>query len=287
MPLDMITNTITADELLPENLNFGISFETTKFNKKKYVINEATGEYLGVVGADFTCADHRTFFTDIYNNTTEKLGADQCADMKINFSTAHNNAWALMDMTLPNVKAKITTPKHETEVAQRIIALHGIDGTASNTVFYGAIDFFCTNGMVRGEHDKVRRKNSSGFSMDNFIHSLDKSKKDFDEQSERLQSWADKSLEAVNVKDKLDTILQSDTKAEKMFTLYNQEVSVRGRNVFSLYSAFTNYATYADERNGFTMRNTGFDTEAKTMFSREHEVSKWIATPTFKQLVAA
>ena len=61
---------------------------------------------------------------------------------------AHKNGWAMMDMTLPNVTAKVTTPKHETEVAQRIIALHGVDGTCSNTVLFGAIDFFCTNGMI-------------------------------------------------------------------------------------------------------------------------------------------
>ncbi len=287
MPLDMTPFTVTADDLLPENLNFGVSFETTKFTEKKYVINDVTGEYIGVVGKDFTCADHRTFFTDIHNNTTENLGADQCDGMDIKFSTAHNNAWALMDMTLPKVTAKIETDKHSTTIAQRIIALHGIDGTASNTVFYGAIDFFCTNGMVRGEHDKVRRKNSSGFSMDRFITSLDKSKQDFYAQSERLQHWATKSLAAVNVKDMLEHILKSDRKAEKMFSLYNQEVSTRGRNVFALYSAFTNYASYADERNGFSMRNTGLDTEAKTMFGREHEVSKWIESPAFKQLVAA
>ena len=88
-------------------------------------------------------------------------------------------------------------------------------------------------------------------------------------------------------KDMLEHILKSDRKAEKMFSLYNQEVSTRGRNVFALYSAFTNYASYADERNGFSMRNTGLDTEAKTMFGREHEVSKWIESPAFKQLVAA
>ena len=72
-----------------------------------------------------------------------------------------------------------------------------------------------------------------------------------------------------------------------MYTLYNQEVSKRGANVFSLYSAFTNYASYADERNGFQMRNTGNDTKAQTMWNREQEVSKWVSSPQFKQLVAA
>ena len=57
--------------------------------------------------------------------------------------------------------------------------------------------------------------------------------------------------------------------------------------MFALYSAFTNYASYADERNGFRMRNTGNDTQAQTMWLREQEVAKWIASPQFKQLEAA
>ena len=71
-----------------------------------------------------------------------------------------------------------------------------------------------------------------------------------------------------------------------MFTLYNQEVSIRGRNLWALYSAFTNYASYADERNGFTMRNNGNDTEAQTMWSREQEVSKWVSSPEFQRIAA-
>ena len=57
--------------------------------------------------------------------------------------------------------------------------------------------------------------------------------------------------------------------------------------MFALYSAFTNYATYADERNGFNLRNTGNDTQAVSMFNRENQVSQWIASPVFRQLEAA
>jgi len=72
-----------------------------------------------------------------------------------------------------------------------------------------------------------------------------------------------------------------------MYSLYNQEVNVRGRNLWALYSAFTNYATYADERNGFALRDTGHDTQAISMFKREVDVSSWINTPAFKELAAA
>ena len=287
MPLDIINdnNNIISD--VPINLDFSVGFEPTLVKDKKYVINQLTGEYIGVVGSSFNCANHRDFFYGVQDTMSENLSADELQGAKTTWRTSRNNAWALMDVTLPNVTAEIVTSKHQTTVSQRVIALHGIDGSCSNMVFFGAIDFFCTNGMIRGEHDKVRRKNTANFSMDRFIADLSRSKQDFYAQSERLQHWATIDLSHINVKDLLDGILKSERKSEKMFTLYNQEVGTRGRNVFALYSAFTNYATYADERNGFNLRNTGNDTQAMSMFNREHEVSKWIESKQFKDLVAA
>ena len=277
MPFDFIT----------EDLDFDVAFEPTKFSEKKYVINEKTGDYIGVVGNSFNCASHPDFFGGVHDTITESLGESDTNNMNITYKTARNNAWALMDMTLPEVTAKIHTDRHETTVSQRIIALHGLDGSCSNQVYFGAIDFFCTNGLIRGEYDKIRRKNSALFTMDRFISELEQSRNDFYNQVEALQHWAVTPMPSYDVKDVLERIIKSERKAEKMYSLYNQETSVRGRNVFALYSAFTNYATYADERNGFSLRNTGKDTQSQSMWSREQEVTKWISSPEFKQLVAA
>ena len=274
-------------EYIPENLDFDVRFEPTKVEDKKYVINANTDEYIGIVGKGFTCASHGDFFRDVIHTTTDKLSAHDMQGAEISWRDAHQNGWAMMDMRLPNVNAKIVTDKHETTVAQRIIALHGVNGTCSNVTIFGAIDFFCLNGQIRGRHDKVMRKNTSNFSLDTFITELEKSQQDFTAQTEQMQRWANTSLVTVDVKALLEKIMQSDRKAEKMFSLYNQEVSTRGRNLWSLYSAFTNYATYADERNGFKQRNTGNDTQDKSMFMRELEVAQWVDTPQFKQLVAA
>lgn len=277
MPLDFI----------PENLDFDVRFEPTKVEDKKYVINANTDEYIGIVGKGFTCASHGDFFRDVINTTTDKLSEYHMQGAEISWRDAHQNGWAMMDMRLPNVNAKIVTDKHETTVAQRIIALHGVNGTCSNVTIFGAIDFFCLNGQIRGRHDKVMRKNTSNFSLDTFITELEKSQQDFTAQTEQMQRWANTSLVTVDVKAMLEKIMQSDRKAEKMFSLYNQEVSTRGRNLWSLYSAFTNYATYADERNGFKQRNTGNDTQDKSMFMRELEVAQWVDSAPFKQLVVA
>ena len=274
-------------EYIPENLDFDVRFEPTNVDDKKYVINATTDEYIGIVGNGFTCASHGDFFRDVMTTATESLSEYDMAGAEIKWRDAHKNGWAMMDMTLPNVNAKIITDKHETTVAQRIIALHGVNGTCSNVTIFGAIDFFCLNGQIRGRHDKVLRKNTSNFSLDSFISELEKSQQDFTAQTEQMQRWANTSLAHVDVKSMLEKLMKSERKAEKMNILYNQEVATRGRNLWSLYSAFTNYATYADERNGFKQRNTGGDTQAKSLFLREVEVAQWVDSPVFKSVGVA
>jgi len=283
MPLDFVNNLI---DQVPDNLDFKLGYEPTKVADKKYVINTDTGEYLGVVGNDFNTETHKDFFHTVQDTMLEKLSPQEVQGATISWKSAKNNAWALMDITLPNVTTKIVTDRHETTIAQRIISLRAVDGSCSNQVFFGAIDFFCTNGMIRGEHDKVRRKNTSGFNVDNFATQLRKSNEDFQMQTRQIQKWAETSLATVDVKAFLEKLMKSERQAEKMFMLYNQEVSTRGRNKFALYSAFTNYATYADERNGFQLRRTGNDTQAVSMFSRESDVAKWVSNPKFQQLAA-
>ena len=285
MPYDVLP---TVHEV-PENLDFSVGFETTKFNEKKYVINEKTGDYLGVVGTGFKCASHKKFFDGVQNIMVDNI-PDAMIDSTVRWSTARNNAWAMMDIVMPNVFTTVETEKHSTKIGRRVIALHGVDGSCSNQVFFGAIDFFCTNGMITGDYDKVRRKNTSNFCMDRFIQELNQSSVDFVGQVNELQEWANIELPTYSMKswkEYLSSIMKSDRKAEKMIPLVQKEVRKRGRNVFALYSAFTNYASYADEKNGFNLRNTGRDTSAQSMWARENEVTKWISTPEFKKLVAA
>ena len=271
MPFDMI----------PTDIDFAVEFEETKFNGKKYVINADTGEYLGVVGKDFNCASHGDFFRNVVETATKELGFNELEGSTLKFSSARNGAWAMLDITLPNVTETIVTDKHETSIGNRIIGLHGIDGSCSNQVFFGAIDYFCTNGMITGDHDKIRRKNTSNFSLEAFVSELRRSRSDFYDRAAKLQTWAQTSLKGLDIKALLDDIIGSERKSKQMFELYNHEASVRGHNKWSLYSAFTNYASYADDRNGFNLRKTSNDTNAISMWGREQEVNKWVSNERF------
>ena len=282
MPLDF-----TAEELIPNDINFPVVYEDTHFHKSKYVINGDTVEYLGIVGKKFKCASHGDFFTRAHNAVSEHLGEEVCDNMNLNFRTARNNAWVMMEMVMPNVLRKIVTDKHTTTIAPRLIALHGSDGSCSNQVYYGAIDFFCTNGMITGDYDKIKRKNTTNFDLDRFIGELEKTMSDFDNNADMYQQWAETKLYTVDISQMLKSIM-SEEKAEKMFSLYNHETVTRGRNVWALYSAFTSYANPLNvDTNGFALRRTGNDTQAQSLWKREQEVVGWVNTPEFRQLVAA
>jgi len=244
------------DFTIPDTVDFDIAFEDTKVDDKKYVLNATTGEYLNVVGKDFTCVSHPEHYNGVMKTIVDTLGSDAVEDAQVRWRVARNGGWTMMDMVLPKVKNFIRTSKHETEVSQRVISLHGVDSSCSSICLHGWIDFFCTNGCISGEHDKVKRKHTSGFDFGIFQMQLRDSQRSFNEQ------------------------------AEKMYELCCAEASVRGQNKYAVYSAFTNYSSWADERNGFSLRNTGYDTKNISMFNREVEVSKWIDSPQFNQLAA-
>jgi hypothetical protein len=268
---------------LPDYLQFDTYYEPSRMYDKKYAINSKTG---GIVSWNFHCGSHQDFTNSFAQPLFDKLSDEDVHNMNMKISTARNNAFIMLDLTFPTTKTTITTDKMAQDVSLRVVALHGVDGLCSNQVYFGAIDSFCTNGQITGEHDKVRKKNTSGFRMNDFLRDIENMDFDFKRHTTKLQEWANTPL-PHDTKPLIESLIKSERKADRMFNLYNAEVQKRGRNLYSLYSAFTNYSTYADERNGFKERNTGKDTKAVTMWKREEEVSKWVSSPQFKALTNA
>ena len=58
----------------------------------------------------------------------------------------------------------------------------------SNQVWFGAIDSWCSNGQVIGEHSKHMKENTRRFSTKILGVELEESRQNFYENSERLNS---------------------------------------------------------------------------------------------------
>ena len=286
MPFDFNIDTDWHKLIVPDNLDFDVSFDKTRVKDKKYVINSDTGDAIAIIGRSATARNHAEFYNRVWDTIVEDLSEEDLQDKTYKFNSARNKGWSMLDVTFPNVKTTVETVKHKTEIAFRMIAVHAIDGTASPATWFGGIDTFCTNGQITGDWDMVRKKNTSGFTVENFMRELRVAKTNFDLQGKRLQTWATTNLAHVQVDELIQKIVKSERKSRKLHDLFLDERRMRGNNLFALYSAFTNYSSYADERNGFTLRNTGNDTRAVSMLAREQEVSKWVSSPAFLELAA-
>ena len=275
-------NLITSH--LTDDLMFNVAYEKTRVQGKKYVIDTSRDKAIAVVGNSFNCASHYELLKTVEDVIAKGRTPFELSDAKVKINKARDNAVIIADVTLPNVNAKVITDLMSTTICERIIITHGVDGTMSNQVWFGAIDSWCSNGQVIGEHDKLRKKNTRLFTTTILGNELEESRQNFYENSSKLNEWSKIKLDGVDVSEIIKNIVKSDRKAEKMSSLYYNEVANRGANVFSLYSAFTNYSSYADERNGFSLKNMGNDTESLSMWNREQEVSKWISSNEFKKL---
>jgi len=286
MPFDFNIDTPTHELIVPDYLDFDVHFNDTRVRDKKYVINSDTDKAIAIIGKGATARNHAEFYNRVWDTIVEDLSQEDLRDYSYSFNSARNKGWSMLDVAFPNVKTTVKTKKHETEIAFRMIAVHAIDGSASPATWFGGIDTFCTNGQITGDWDMVRKKNTSGFTVDNFMRELRVAKTNFDLQGKRLQTWADTNLAHVQVDELIQEIVKSERKSRKLHDLFLDERHTRGNNLFALYSAFTNYSSYADARNGFELRNTGNDTKAVSMLAREQEVSKWVSSPAFLQLAA-
>ena len=279
---------LTTDFQVPQHLDFPIVYEDTRFKGKKYVINGHTGDVLGIVGAGFPSVPHGDFFRNIVDAIVENFGAEDTSQVIPKFTTAHNGAVALLDITFPNISYTIRTDKHTTNIAQRAILWHGIDGTKSNLGVFGAVDFFCTNGMITGTYEQVRKKNTSGFNLANFVEEIKQSHNNFITHAKYLQLMADTNFsrsQMANLKELLEPMGMSKRMAKNMYDLFLDEASVRGKNLWALYSAMTNYSSHTN--NGFKLKDMGNDTRATSMWEREQKVVKWTNSTAFKELLAA
>jgi len=285
----MYQKTFGESLTLPEDLDFLIRFEDTRVSNKKYLINENTGNALDVVGDSLAkgCPSHPEFYTAVHRTLVENLSEEDKKDMFTSFKSAQKGCWSAMEVHFPSIKSDISNDKFKTTTYLRGVSTHGLNGCLSNQFFWGLIDMFCTNGQISGEYERVRRKNTSGFRILSFVDEIRSAKEQFLTETKRLQSWANTKVNNFDVKYVLEKLM-SDKKAENMMVLFLQEANERGRNMFALQSAFTNYATYADERNGFTLRQTKnvSDTAHKSLWGREMEVSKWLSSKEFQGLAS-
>ena len=108
----------------------------------------------------------------------------------------------------------------------------------------------------------------------------------FERRMEEYQLMADTRLRKRDGYNFIDSLGYSEKKVKGFDRLYHNECETRGENVFSLFSAFTNYSSHQNE-DLFRVKKDTNDTRSLTMFKRQEEVTKIFESKKWKELVAA
>jgi len=247
-----------------------------------------------VVGSDYPVKSHRQFYTAIEREIMNNMDPNHINGVEVETKVARNGRWGLRNYHFPNVSVPIKTREgHETDVALRIVAWSGLDGLTANNYLLGAIDGFCTNGMVFTQaadtdsaYVKVYKRNTKNFNLEIFANHLQNSVELFYKQSEQYRKMALTPLARWKGEKFIESLAMSESKRQGINSLYGQEIIDRGHNVFSLHSALTNYSSHQNP-DMFRTRSTKNDVVAETMFKREEEVSKIFTSKAWNELLAA
>ena len=243
--------------------------------------NEPTS--IGLVGKKYKLLKNRELCEGIEDTFMETLTKEELDGVSRRDSCSYFGGTSIRDYIFPSIRADIESGI--SDIAFRAIIVNGYDGSSSFKFYHGAIDFFCTNGMVSGSYDMIVKKHTSGLIIPKLTDKLRNSIDIFYKQAEQWKKWVGKVITDEDAEVCFKSMPNvSDRRVDQLMHQFRIECDTHGRTVWALYSAATFYAT--SDRGVFAVRDTDNDHRASTLMNREQQVRSWLNTEEFEKIAA-
>ena len=238
---------------------------------------------LGVVGKNYKVLENKELCEGVEDTFMETLASEELRDVQRRDSLSYMGGTSIRDYIFPNIKADIESKR--SDIAFRAIIVNGYDGSSSFKFYHGAIDFFCTNGVVTGSYDMIVKRHTSGLTVPKLTDKLRNSIDIFYKQAETWSKWVGKEICDEDAEECFQAMPKvSERRVEQLMRQFRIETQSHGRTVWALYSAATFYAS--NNGGDFKVRETGQDNQASTLLNREQQVRSWLNTEAFTELAA-
>lgn len=234
---------------------------------------------LAVVGEGWQMVQNKELFQGVEEQFIEAFSPDELNGVRVRDSMSYAGRMCLREYQFPNVRCD---SPGVSDIAFRTIVKNGFGGS-SIALYTGAIDFFCTNGMISGKYDCMYARHTKGLRLTDITQRVRRSIKAFYENNATWWRWYGNSITIEEAKVFL-LDRYSERLAEKLLRQYRIETHSHGENMWALYSAMTYYATH--DEGDFATRNTGVDHSATTLLKREEQVQSVIASDAWLRLAA-
>ena len=238
---------------------------------------------LGVVGKNYNKLSNEKLCKSIEETFVEALTDEELRGVDVKDTVSYHGGLSIRQYIFPNIRADIQS--RNSDVAFRTIIVNGYDGSSSFKLYNGAIDFFCSNGMVTGIYDMIVKKHTKGLQIPRLIDKVKTSIDIFYKQAEQWQHWVGKTITDEEAQECYESFPNaSDKMVAKLMRQFHIESLSHGRTVWALYSAATFYSSHSAGE--FATRETGQDHTASTLLNRERQVRSWVETDRFVSIAA-
>jgi len=240
---------------------------------------------LGVVGVGYKLIHNKELFSRVEDTMYKNFTHDALSGVKIKDRVSGWGKMCFREYVFPNIKCDIGGPV-KSPIAFRLIVQNGYGGSALR-IHAGAIEFFCTNGMVSGEFQSSYNKHTSGLEIVGIDRTIEKALLTFVSEQQKWKRWVETPVKHSAAMELFKQLANSDKLSENLSQQYMREQETRGANLWSVYSALTYYASH--DEGDFKLRSTTEtqDSKAATMLLRELNVAKWVSSKEWMQLEAA
>lgn len=261
------------------------------------------GHVLGVVGRSYRVIPNTELFDNMYQAIESSMSQKAIDTMEVIDTQVRNYAKTYREIRFPEISRSIETRTHKTDVGFRIIEENSFDGSGSVKVLLGAIDFYCTNGMIHGQYDVFKKTHKGHDPIPSFEGIFVKALEQYTDKMDLYQNWASKSLtdSAVHnfVANLFPTSKKNDNDPEfittKPYSLmgdnlirqYENETFVRGNNAWAMYSAMTFYASHDSEIFPLNKMSKDQNNDQERLARRNEKVISWLNSDAWSELIAA
>jgi hypothetical protein len=234
---------------------------------------------LSVVNSTYKLVTNKELFTSVEKTMTEIVPSKQLEGVILKDHIAYDGRVCYREYVFPNIRCDIGA---KSDLGFRLILSNAYGGGAVK-MLAGAIEFYCTNGVVTGQFESTYARHSSGLQVNRFDGHIIAALKRFVSDAETWKRWVETPVSFTSAIELFRHLGNTETLTHKLQNQCAEELEVRGANLWSIYSAMTYYSSHNE--GSFALRSsTAERAGAAIMFKREMDVQSWIKTPAFKQL---
>jgi hypothetical protein len=280
---------------IPEELNYEVKSAPALFEPIKGAgvvdglgyqnFRTDTEKALGMVKDRYQIVQNSDLFDALTSALEDAAPARALDGNTIKPSTSYQGAQAFADISFPSLTEDLVQARgNKTALTFRLLLWNSFDGSSPVRLAAGAIDGFCSNGMIFGSYDLFGKRHTKGFSQVELEKFVSNSFLLFQEKITELRRETFAPVELKQAEEFLKKNF-SERRAAQLLERFAVEVQERGATVWALRSALTYYASHNSSQ--FSVRNTGQDSAAAVLYGRENEIASLFSSRDWRDLVAA